>query len=50
MLEKLIRKKLVEGTNNCAFKKAFTPPGFAIVCLKNFPRELATEIKEKKYE
>lgn len=50
MLEKLIRKQLIKTTKQCEFKKVvpcLLKKGFVIISLKNFPKELAKELKKK---
>ena len=43
MLKKLIEDKL-KATQDCHFKKAFIPKGWACVNIKKFAEELADEV------
>jgi len=45
-LQKII-KKVLNQTNNCDFKKAFIPKGYAIVRIDEFTKYLTSKIMEK---
>ena len=45
-IESLIRKKLRDTKENCGFKKAFIPLGWACVEIETFARELVKELKK----
>ena len=47
MLEKFIIKKLSDTKDNCDFKKAWLPKGWACVKIKYFAKELAKDIAKK---